>query len=786
METKQKTICLCAIVKNEEAVIGRLIDSCIDIIDYWCIIDTGSTDKTKEVIQKKLKDIPGELKESTFINFGHNRTELVQLAFGKADYLLLMDADMTVHTQNGFDKNKLDGKMYHIRYVGNLDFAQPLFVSGHVKWRYEGVTHEYLTSSDGIVPVEYNDLFVTHHFDGGTRSEKLERDRMLLEKEIIDQPGNVRSYFYLAQTYANLKMFEKAMIYYQERVNRGGWPEEVYYSKYQIGVMQYNLKKFDQAKLALLDGWEFRPTRFECLYMLGVICREMKQYNQALMFQSTVVNMAYPKEDVLFVHRNQWEYLAEFELSIAYYWTGRYKDSERSCKKVGKIKDLPVNIKEQNEKNLRFSLERQGKIKTDGPRDFVICSMFTVGSQYETEVIKLKDSLDILKIKYEIIGIKPQGSWEKNTQLKPNVIKQVMEKYRMPVVWIDADAVINKSLEFFSTVSTDLSFYTLNWPNGFNEMMVGTLYFDYNDKVIKFLNEWIRVNVSNNNPDGKNFQSIMEKNKTLTITDLPADYIKVFDNEHIKSDNPIIVHNQASRRFKEEASTPRKDIIITILRGLKQKNNRCSIVGNGPYKTNLSKKINESFVMRCNNFELNSFAGIGKRTDINISSLNPEIVPKGKVNYPIFGVLPISNSLYQEYTTARQMHVYWQQEAVKLVEMENVVITYDEEDEYAKLFSAVAQKIQAFPTVGIMAIATARWLGFKEILITGFTFFKSEKSHYFKDEKVIPSSHHNTDAERELLKSWIVEDEIKGVKYILDELTEETLENVRVKSDAAK
>ena len=102
---KQTTICLCVIVKNEEAVIGRLIDSCIDIIDYWVIIDTGSTDKTKEIINKKLKNVPGELGESPFINFGHNRTELVERAYGKADYLLLMDADMTVHTQNGFDKN---------------------------------------------------------------------------------------------------------------------------------------------------------------------------------------------------------------------------------------------------------------------------------------------------------------------------------------------------------------------------------------------------------------------------------------------------------------------------------------------------------------------------------------------------------------------------------------------------------------------------------------------------------------------------------------------------------
>ena len=89
------TLCLNMIVKNEEAVIERALSSVLDIIDYWCIVDTGSTDRTKEIILEVLGDIPGELVESEWVNFGHNRTESVELANGKADYILLMDADMT-------------------------------------------------------------------------------------------------------------------------------------------------------------------------------------------------------------------------------------------------------------------------------------------------------------------------------------------------------------------------------------------------------------------------------------------------------------------------------------------------------------------------------------------------------------------------------------------------------------------------------------------------------------------------------------------------------------------
>ena len=79
IEKNNKTICLCAIVKNEGKILKRLIDSCRKIIDYWVIIDTGSTDDTLKVIFKELQDkIPGELHESKFVNFGHNRTELIK------------------------------------------------------------------------------------------------------------------------------------------------------------------------------------------------------------------------------------------------------------------------------------------------------------------------------------------------------------------------------------------------------------------------------------------------------------------------------------------------------------------------------------------------------------------------------------------------------------------------------------------------------------------------------------------------------------------------------------
>ncbi len=83
------TICLNMIVKNEERVLGRCLSSVKRLIDYYVIVDTGSTDKTKEVIAKELEGIPGEVHDRPWVNFGHNRTEAIKLAVGKADYLMV-------------------------------------------------------------------------------------------------------------------------------------------------------------------------------------------------------------------------------------------------------------------------------------------------------------------------------------------------------------------------------------------------------------------------------------------------------------------------------------------------------------------------------------------------------------------------------------------------------------------------------------------------------------------------------------------------------------------------
>lgn len=130
----KKTLCLVMIVRNESKVIKRCLDRVKDKIDYWVIVDTGSDDNTMEIIRETLKDIPGELHQQEWINFGKNRTQSLALAKDKADYLLLCDADEQIIFSDEFNTSNLNEDAYLIPYQGEHDYSVPYLIKGNINW----------------------------------------------------------------------------------------------------------------------------------------------------------------------------------------------------------------------------------------------------------------------------------------------------------------------------------------------------------------------------------------------------------------------------------------------------------------------------------------------------------------------------------------------------------------------------------------------------------------------------------------------------------------------------
>ena len=106
MVNSRPSLCLSMIVRNEAPVIRRCLASVLPIIDYWAIVDTGSTDGTQGLITEYLEGVPGELVERPWVDFGHNRTEALSYARNYGRHVLVIDADEVLEISPDFDKDR--------------------------------------------------------------------------------------------------------------------------------------------------------------------------------------------------------------------------------------------------------------------------------------------------------------------------------------------------------------------------------------------------------------------------------------------------------------------------------------------------------------------------------------------------------------------------------------------------------------------------------------------------------------------------------------------------------
>ena len=278
------------LTKNEQSVIWRCLESLETVCDRYVFVDTGSTDHTIDLLEAWLVNHAGEIHRRDWVNFAHNRTEALALADDGKSRRLMLDADMTVEG-NLDDLPRADAYMLEI--VDQTDFAYrlALLVGPGIDWGYEGVTHEYLTAEQPFFRGNVDSLTVHHHCDGSRRPEKLYEDLVLLTAELARNPADARTVFYLAQTHRDLGNVQEAINLYRLRAEMGGWDEEAWYARYQLGCLLTAHVDFYRGADELLRASRERTERIEPLRALAYAA-------------SAIADRAEPPADLLFVHRD--------------------------------------------------------------------------------------------------------------------------------------------------------------------------------------------------------------------------------------------------------------------------------------------------------------------------------------------------------------------------------------------------------------------------------------------------------------------------------------------------
>lgn len=218
MTIKAPKVSLCMIVQNEESNLAACLDSVRGLVDEIVIVDTGSTDRTKEIAAA----YGAFISDFHWIDdFSIARNKSLELAKGK--WVFWLDADHRLDRENyGKLKNLFESigqerVAYEMRELSHEPEIFPHFVhyvrlfpnDPKLKWRFR--VHEQIVPSLGEQQyrVQQIDLTITHvgYDNKAANRAKLERNLRLLqlEKNESATPETLRHAFYfLSSTHLGL------------------------------------------------------------------------------------------------------------------------------------------------------------------------------------------------------------------------------------------------------------------------------------------------------------------------------------------------------------------------------------------------------------------------------------------------------------------------------------------------------------------------------------------------------------------------------------------------------
>jgi len=297
------TIGVNIIMKNEAEILPRFLESVLPIIDSYCIVDTGSTDSSREIVRnffdsKGIKggvfDFPKPENDDGLLNFCAWRNYALEKAKGIMDYGFLIGCDETIVLSKGFDKNVLKRNLSKYDFAnisvknGDLVYDRSSFfkLSKNPFWKHrvhEGLySYEPSTSKTGFI----SDFKVVCLSDGNSwkqgRKEKYQRYIAAIKKD-VEEHNDPRDVFYLAQSYKDAGESKEAIEWYEKRTAmEGGLYEERYYSRLMIAGLKWTL---GYPLMEVIDEYwrcgELDELRAEHLYFLEQVYAKNGRPNSA-------------------------------------------------------------------------------------------------------------------------------------------------------------------------------------------------------------------------------------------------------------------------------------------------------------------------------------------------------------------------------------------------------------------------------------------------------------------------------------------------------------------------
>ncbi|MBX7131357.1 MAG: glycosyltransferase, partial [Fimbriimonadaceae bacterium] len=286
---------LCMIVKNEERVIRQCLESALHFFAEVIIVDTGSTDRTKEICAEMgVKVIDFEWVDS----FAAARNE--SLRHATLDWIMWLDADDVLPFLTGFavqDRvidapRSLKGIIVPVQFIETEGWGTRV---DHVKvfrrlpgLAFDGRIHEQILNSlnqhDGVL-IHIDEPVLHAGYDNSPEGQarKFERDYHLLTLELRDKPNCPYVHFCWGMTEHHAGNFEEAAEWFRKSFEKGAGTSTFARKAYALWSQSFEgLENLEEATRIAEEGLDAVGPDPELHFVLGRQLSKVKRIDEAL------------------------------------------------------------------------------------------------------------------------------------------------------------------------------------------------------------------------------------------------------------------------------------------------------------------------------------------------------------------------------------------------------------------------------------------------------------------------------------------------------------------------
>lgn len=341
------TISLCMIVKNEEKVLKRILEDVKDVVDEIIIVDTGSTDKTKEIA-------------STYTNLIYDFkwvddfSKARNYSFSKAtkDYIMWLDADDRLLSK---DKKKLidlkkklntSTDIVMMKYVTLLDennnpafsYYRERLLKREKEYKWVSPVHEVIVPSGNIL---YSDIEILHQKESKEYTDRNLKifESMLAKNEVLDS----RQLYYYSRELMYHKKYDKAILNYNNLLKRDDvWIENRINTYLDLAFCYLCTGNKSMYLPTLFSSFEYDTPRAEITTTISLYFLDNEKYKEAIFWSKVSLSIEKNINSGAFIQEDYYNFIPYLILTYACDKLGNHEEAKKYNDLAGTLK--PNNV----------------------------------------------------------------------------------------------------------------------------------------------------------------------------------------------------------------------------------------------------------------------------------------------------------------------------------------------------------------------------------------------------------------------------------------------------------